>query len=69
MAFVEHQKVMLYLTSIDPNVDNESIQYSNFYEDGKSDLVPKDDTDYVEERLELYNVQYFQAIILLPLLL
>ena len=26
---------MLYLTSIDPNVDNESIQYSNFHEDGK----------------------------------
>ena len=50
---------MLYLTSIDPNVDNESIQYSNFYEEGKSDLVPKDGTDYTEERLELYNVQYF----------
>ena len=50
---------MLYLTSIDPNVDNESIQYSNFHEDGKSDLVPKDGSDYVEERLELFNVQYF----------
>ena len=50
---------MLYLTSIDPNVDNESIQYSNFYEEGKSDLVPKDGSDYVEERLELFNVQYF----------
>tara|TARA_Y100000114_G_scaffold102981_1_gene96100 strand:+ start:158 stop:769 length:612 start_codon:yes stop_codon:yes gene_type:complete len=50
---------MLYLTSIDPNVDNESIQYSNFFEEGKSDSVPKDGTDYTEERLELFNVQYF----------
>jgi len=50
---------MLYLTSIDPNVDNESIQYSDFFEAGKSDLVPKDGTDYTEERLELYNVQYY----------
>ena len=33
---------MLYLTSIDPNVDNASIQYSNYFEPGKSDLVPKD---------------------------
>ena len=33
---------MLYLTSIDPNVDNGSIQYSNYFEEGKSDLVPKD---------------------------
>ena len=50
---------MLYLTSIDPNVDNESIQYSDYHEEGKSDLVPKDGSDYVEERLELINVQYF----------
>ena len=50
---------MLYLTSIDPNVDNASIQYSNYFEPGKSDLVPKDGSDYTEERLELYNVQYF----------
>ena len=50
---------VLYLTSIDPNVDNESIQYSNFFEEGKSDSVPKDGTDYTEERLELFNVQYF----------
>ena len=50
---------MLYLTSIDPNVDNESIQYSNYFEEGKSDSVPKDESDYIEERLELYNVQYF----------
>ena len=50
---------MLYLTSIDPNVDNASIQYSNYFEPGKSDLVPKDGSDYTDERLELYNVQYF----------
>ena len=50
---------MLYLTSIDPNVDNESIQYSNYFEPGKTDSVPKDGSDYTEERLELYNVQYF----------
>ena len=50
---------MLYLTSIDPNVDNDSIQYSNYFEPGKSDLVPKDGSDYTDERLELYNVQYF----------
>ena len=41
MVFVEHQMGMLYLTSIDPNVDNASIQYSNYFEPGKSDLVPK----------------------------
>ena len=50
---------MLYLTSIDPNVDNASIQYSNYFEPGKSDLVPKDGSDYTDERLEMYNVQYF----------
>ena len=50
---------MLYLTSIDPNVDNATIEFSNFFEDGKSDLVPKDGSDYVDERLELFNVQYF----------
>jgi len=50
---------MLYLTSIDPNVDNDSIQYSDYFESGKSDLVPKDGSDYIDERLELINVQYF----------
>ena len=50
---------MLYLTSIDPNVDNATIEFSNFFEDGKSDLVPKDGSDYVDERLELFNVQVF----------
>ena len=50
---------MLYLTSIDPNVDNATIEFSNFFEDGKTDLVPKDGSDYVDERLELFNIQYF----------
>ena len=50
---------MLYLTSIDPNVDNDSIQYSNFFEEGKSDSVPKDGSNYIEERLEIFNIQYF----------
>ena len=26
---------------------------------GKTDLVPKDGSDYVDERLELFNIQYF----------
>ena len=50
---------MLYLTSIDPNVDNDSIQYSNYFESGESESVPTDGSDYTEERLELFNVQYF----------
>ena len=50
---------MLYLTSIDPNTDSDSIQYSNYFEPGKSDTIPKDGSDYVEERLELFNLQYF----------
>ena len=50
---------MLYLTSFDPNTESGAIQFSNYFESGKSDLVPKDETDYTEERLELINVQYF----------
>lgn len=50
---------MLYLTSLDPNTESDAIQVSNYFESGKSDLVPKDETDYTEERLELINVQYF----------
>ena len=50
---------MLYLTSFDPNTESGAIQVSNYFESGKSDLVPKDETDYTEERLELINVQYF----------
>ena len=50
---------LLYLTSIDSNSESTGIQFSNYTEQGKSDLVPKDGTDYVDERLELFNVQYF----------
>ena len=52
---------MLYLTTINPNSnDRGDIQVSDFFEPGKSDLLPKDgSTDYTEERLELFNVQYF----------
>lgn len=50
---------MLYLSTVDPNSESTNIQLSNFYEPGKTDEVPKDQTDYVEERLELYNIQYF----------
>lgn len=53
------QEGMLYLTTINPNSDSADIQFSNYFEPGKSDLVPKDETDYTEERLELFNVQYF----------
>ena len=54
------QDGMLYLTSIDPNTEKADIQISNFFESGKSDLVPNDgETSYIEERLELFNVQYF----------
>ena len=50
---------MLYLTSVDPNSSNESIEVSKYFEDGKSDAVGRDQKDYVEERLEMLNVQYF----------
>lgn len=54
------QDGMLYLTSIDPNTEKEDIQISNYFESGKSDLVPNDgETSYLDERLELFNVQYF----------
>ena len=53
------QDGMLYLTTIDTNKDSENVQYSNFFESGKSDSVPKDGSDYTEERLELFNTQFF----------
>jgi len=54
------QDGMLYLTSIDPNTQKADIQISNYFESGKSDLVPNDgETSYLDERLELFNVQYF----------
>ena len=49
---------MLYLTSVNPNETGE-IQFSTYVEDGKSDNVPKDGTDYVEERDEIFNCQKF----------
>ena len=50
---------MLYLTVIDPNKDSENIQYSTYFESGKSDSVPKDGSSYTEERVELFNTQFF----------
>jgi hypothetical protein len=50
---------MLYLTSVNPNKGNETIEVSKFYEDGKSDFVGRAETDYVDERLEMIGVQYF----------
>lgn len=50
---------MLYLTSVNPNSSNDAIEVSKYFEDGKSDAVGRDQTDYVEERLEMYDVQYF----------
>lgn len=54
------QDGMLYLSSIDPNSESDGITISTFTEPGKSDLVPKDgETSYIDERLELINVQTF----------
>jgi len=50
---------MCYLSSINPNVGAEHIVVSNYYEDGKSDSVARDEGDYLEERLEMFEVQYF----------
>ena len=50
---------MLYLTSVNPNKGNETIEVSKFYEDGKSDFVGRSETDYVDERLEMFDVNYF----------
>jgi len=50
---------MLYFTEIDRQTSTEEIQVSKFFEEGKSDLLPKDGTDYVEERLETFNDQSF----------
>ena len=47
---------MLYLTNVNPISSNDAIQVSNYYEDGKSDAVGRDQTDYVEERLEMIDV-------------
>lgn len=50
---------MLYLTTIDKEKSTEEITVSKYYEEGKSDLVPKDETNYVDERDEYYDVQNF----------
>ena len=51
---------MLYLSTIDRETSTDEIEVSKFYEEGKSDLVPKDgQTNYTEEREEYYNAQTF----------
>jgi hypothetical protein len=52
---------MLYLTEIDRQNSTDEVQVSKYFEEGKSELVPKDGTDYVEERLELFNSQSFSG--------
>ena len=52
------QEGMLYLTSVNPN-EVGAIQFSTYVEEGKSDNVPKDGTDYVAERDEIFNCQNF----------
>ena len=53
------QDGMLYLTTIDRQTSTDEISVSKYFEEGKSDLVPKDGTDYVEERLETFNDETF----------
>ena len=50
---------MLYLTSVNPNIGSETIEVSKYYEDGKSDYVARAETDYVDERLEMFDVSYY----------
>ena len=50
---------MLYLTTIDREKSTEEITVSKYFEEGKSELVPKDETNYVDERDEYYDVQNF----------
>ena len=53
------QEGMLYLTTIDRQKSTDEITVSKFFEEGKSDLVPKDETAYVDEREEYTNAQTF----------
>jgi len=53
------QEGMLYLTTVDRQTSTDEISVSKYFEEGKSDLVPKDGTDYVEERLETFNDETF----------
>ena len=51
---------MLYLSTIDRETATDEIEVSKYYEEGKSDLLPKDgQTNYTEEREEYYNGQTF----------
>lgn len=50
---------MLYLTTIDRQTSTDEITVSKYTEEGKSDLVPKDETSYVDEREEYFNAQSF----------
>src|SRR5210317_1364644 len=50
---------MLYLTTIDRQTSTDEITVSKYTEEGKSDLVPKDETAYVDEREEYFNAQTF----------
>jgi len=50
---------MLYLTTIDREKSTEEITVSKYYEEGKSELVPKDETNYVDDRDEYYDFQNF----------
>ena len=53
------QDGMLYLTTIDRQTSTDEITVSKYTEEGKSDLVPKDETNYVDEREEYFNAQSF----------
>ena len=53
------QDGMLYLTTIDRQTSTDEITVSKYYEEGKSDLVPKNETNYVDEREEYFNAQSF----------
>jgi len=53
------QEGMLYLTTIDRQTSTDEITVSKYYEEGKSDLVPKDETNYTDEREEFFNGQSF----------
>ena len=50
---------MLYLTSLNRENSTDEIIVSKYFEEGKSDFVPKDETDYVTERKEYFNNQNF----------
>ena len=55
---------MCYLSSIDPNFTTQPIEVSKYYEDGKSDSVARDEGDYLEARLEMFEVNISQVMVL-----